>query len=411
MRKIAKCFLFYFVLMTLTAAVAGCGTNTSSDTVSKDSTLFVTQEVGEQGEGQDSGGSEKGSEKAENTGSDTPGGSAVRPTDSVTADEVSTDSGTTSEDSSGTEETGSEAADNTDSPSVTEASSETADLQDGTADQGTDNSADESEAVTVHVGDSTTMEGLKFAYSASGEVAAEEVTGTVANGYKLVFFKVVCKNISKADEFISSSDFTCYADGIAAEQYFTDDDLSASLSSGRYATGTLIYSVQEAAKDIELTYQCDWAAGEKLTFVYEGTSDSGYVPAAVTKATEGALSVGQVYGTGDLKISYLNCDEFVSENPNIQPAEGNKFVYCEFEFENTSLGDKYISSLDFEGYADGADCQACYGMVNDLSAILISGGSTVGTICFEVPKDAVTIEFEYILDSWNSERVVFSYGS
>lgn len=126
-----------------------------------------------------------------------------------------------------------------------------------------------------------------------------------------------------------------------------------------------------------------------------------------TKATEGAFAVGDMVESSRLKITYLSCEDYVSDNMFIVPAEGYHFISCEFEFENVGSSDEYVSSYDFDCYADGLNCKGMYIREDDLSATLSAGRKTKGTVTFEVPIDAEIIEVEYLSNYWTSNRVVF----
>ncbi|MBR6825511.1 MAG: DUF4352 domain-containing protein, partial [Oscillospiraceae bacterium] len=135
---------------------------------------------------------------------------------------------------------------------------------------------------------------------------------------------------------------------------------------------------------------------------------SGYTVESDHTATADAYSVGDVVESSKLKITYLSCEEYVSDNMFIVPAEGYHFISCEFEFENVGTSDEYISSLSFDCYADGLSCNGTYIRDDDLSATLSAGRKTKGTVTFEVPLNATVIEVEYLSNYWTSNRVVFN---
>ena len=90
------------------------------------------------------------------------------------------------------------------------------------------------------------------------------------------------------------------------------------------------------------------------------------------------------------------------------PANGNHYITCEFEFENVGSSDEYISSFDFDCYADGLNCKATFIRDDDLSATLSAGRKVKGTVTFEVPIGAEVVEVEYLSNYWTSNRVVFA---
>ena len=85
------------------------------------------------------------------------------------------------------------------------------------------------------------------------------------------------------------------------------------------------------------------------------------------------------------------------------------YIYCEFECENTSKSDQSVTVYDFDCYADGVSCDAFYGMDNSLSGSISPSRKVKGTVAFEVPIDATTIEMEYLNNYWTSDRIIFTY--
>lgn len=129
---------------------------------------------------------------------------------------------------------------------------------------------------------------------------------------------------------------------------------------------------------------------------------------ATTPTTKAAYNVGDILLAGDLQISYLSCEEYKSDNMFVEPKEGYRFVSCEFEFENQGKNDEFISSWDFDCYADGFSCENTSIRDDDLSATLSAGRKTKGTVTFEVPTDAKKIELEYETNYWTSSHIVFT---
>lgn len=158
-------------------------------------------------------------------------------------------------------------------------------------------------------------------------------------------------------------------------------------------------------------------SGETASKVSEvsSSSKSGSAAESVTKASDetetqaAAYNVGDVIETNDLRISYLSCGEYNSDNQFIAPKEGNKFIYCEFEFENISDSDKLITSWDFDCFADNNSCEDCYSGDDVLDATLSAGRKTKGKVYFEVPVNAETIEIEYEFNWISSKKIIFLY--
>lgn len=261
-----------------------------------------------------------------------------------------------------------------------------------------------------HVGDILHDGNLNIVYVASGEYRESNEFLQPKDGYKYIFIKLAFENTSDtSDAAISSFSFEAYADGYACDSYYGgEDDLSATLSAGRSSTGYVYFQVPVDAKDIEIEYETNWITEKKITFVYEGDLDSGYTIEKNTATTAGALSVGDTTTSKSLNITYLNCFADSSDNPFITPKPGCHYITCEFEFENVSSSDQAVSFYSFDCYADGIVCSASYFRDDAISATLSAGRKARGTVTFEVPDDATTVEVEFLSNLWTSNRVVFN---
>ncbi len=261
-----------------------------------------------------------------------------------------------------------------------------------------------------YVGDILEDGNTKIVFMSSGDYAEENEFMQPEDGKKYIYLQFAFENISdSSDTSISLYSFECFADGYAAEMYYGgEEDLSATLSAGRATTGYIYFEVPTDAKEIEIEYETNFFTEEKIKFIFEGDKDSGYVQELNTKPTEGAYVVGDVVESSKLKIAYLSCEEYVSDNMFVAPADGYHFISCEFEFENVGTSDEYVSSHDFDSYADALNCKGTYIREDDLSATLSEGRKTKGTVTFEVPIDAEVIEVEYLSNYWTSNRVVFT---
>ena len=260
----------------------------------------------------------------------------------------------------------------------------------------------------LHVGDTFEADGMKIVYIASGEYVSDNEFLQPAEGNRYIFIRLYCENTGTGDTTVSSYSFECYADGYNASSFYGGgEELSATLSPGRSTIGSVYYEVPANASSVEIEYELNAFTEEKLTFLYEGNLDSGFVPEGNTTATEDAFAVGDIVDIGGAKISYLSCELFESDNPYTQPAEGYCFVSLVFDIENTSDSDLYITSFSFDCFADGASCSGCYIRDDDLSATLSPGRKANGTVTFEVPVTASVIEVEYLENYWTSNRVIF----
>lgn len=130
----------------------------------------------------------------------------------------------------------------------------------------------------------------------------------------------------------------------------------------------------------------------------------------VKEETKDKYNVGDTWENKYVLVSYDECGEYVSDNQFIQPADGNKYVYATFTFENVGSSDTTVGYWDFDCYADGYACEGTYGADGaGFTQSLSSGRKITGTVYFEVPADATEIEFEYSPSFWTSEKIVFVY--
>ena len=261
-----------------------------------------------------------------------------------------------------------------------------------------------------HVGDILQDGNTKIVFMSSGDYVETNEFMQPKDGYKYIFLQFAFENTSNSsDASVSVYNFECFADNYAVEMYYGgDEDLSATLSPGRATTGYVYFEVPTDATVIEVEYETNFFTEEKIKFVFEGAKDSGYVQELNTARTEDAHAIGDVVESSNLKIAYLSCEEYVSNSMFSVPADGYRFISCEFEFENVGSSDEYITSFDFDCYADGQNCKATFIRDDELSATLSAGRKTKGTVTFEVPINAEVIEVEYLSNYWTSNRVVFT---
>ena len=95
-----------------------------------------------------------------------------------------------------------------------------------------------------------------------------------SSGNKYVMAKFEIENVDKEsdEQYVSSYDFSAYADGVAVESaYIGNDnykDLSATLGKGKKTIGYIIYEVPKNAKKITLEYSTDmWTDGNNIEFI------------------------------------------------------------------------------------------------------------------------------------------------
>lgn len=93
------------------------------------------------------------------------------------------------------------------------------------------------------------------------------------DGYKVVMAKFEVENIGEDDQYVSSIDFSCYADGVAMEEFYYANDnyetLSSTISSEKTTIGYVFYEVPEDSENITLEYDASWTDSNNITFVLE----------------------------------------------------------------------------------------------------------------------------------------------
>lgn len=121
------------------------------------------------------------------------------------------------------------------------------------------------------------------------------------------------------------------------------------------------------------------------------------------------INVGETYKDDEVSIKYVSVDEnFTGYNSYATVEEGCKIIKLEFEVENLSTSNMYISSYDFDCYADQYDCDRFYSVSGGtFSSTLSAGKKTKGSVYFEVPTDATEITVEYEIDSLTDKKAIF----
>lgn len=152
---------------------------------------------------------------------------------------------------------------------------------------------------------------------------------------------------------------------------------------------------------------------ENNTTIHENTGNSkgGSLanPTTTQTSKKTEYSVGEIYEDSNLAIKYVSCDNnFTNYSRYATIKEGHKILKVEFEVENVGNTDEFISSWDFECYADGYSCESFYSHdETELSATLSSGKKTKGALLYEVPTNAQKIILEYELNMFSNEKVTF----
>lgn len=120
-------------------------------------------------------------------------------------------------------------------------------------------------------------------------------------------------------------------------------------------------------------------------------------------------NVGEVYEDDYIAVKFTAKNEnFTKYSKYADIKSEYKVIQATFEFENVGTTDEYVSSYDFNCYADGYDCEAFYSVEDStFASTLSSGKKTKGNVYFEVPKDAEEITIEYEANYWTDEKVIF----
>ena len=125
-------------------------------------------------------------------------------------------------------------------------------------------------------------------------------------------------------------------------------------------------------------------------------------PKTITAKVGGGITYGKA------KVSFTNCYEYTDYDEWTAPKAGNKVVVFEFEVENGNSSNFDFGSYGFEGYADNVKVEPYYYMDSDIELNLAPGRTGTGTVAFEVPEDAQSIQADY--DFGGNNIAVFVYG-
>ena len=139
------------------------------------------------------------------------------------------------------------------------------------------------------------------------------------------------------------------------------------------------------------------------------TKDTSDDKTAQEEEVNNVFQVGDVVETENFKITFVSAGVYESDNEFLQPKDGYEYWKFELKFENISDTDQAVSSMmDWECYADNSKVdQSWIGDDSGLDATLSTGRETQGTIYFEVPQDAQSVELEYDVNFWQSDKIIF----
>lgn len=138
-----------------------------------------------------------------------------------------------------------------------------------------------------------------------------------------------------------------------------------------------------------------------------GEAESG--DSTETEEPSNVFQVGDLVETDNFRITYESASEYEPDNEFLQAKDGYTYWEFKFKFENISDTDQTVSTLmDWECYADNSKVdQSWIDSDNGLDATLSAGREAEGAVYFEVPTDAESIELEYDINFWQSDKIIF----
>ncbi len=119
--------------------------------------------------------------------------------------------------------------------------------------------------------------------------------------------------------------------------------------------------------------------------------------------------VGETFNNEKIAIKFVAANEnFKDYSEYVKVKAGYQIIRAEFEFENVGTSNQYISSYDFDCYADGYNCDSFWSVEDSsFSTTLSAGKKAKGVVYFEVPENSESISLEYNVDTWNDKTVEF----
>lgn len=140
----------------------------------------------------------------------------------------------------------------------------------------------------------------------------------------------------------------------------------------------------------------------------EATEQTTLETTEATVASDNKYYVGDVINANGLNITYVSVETWETDNMFMQPEDGYMYIRLQISAENTASTDRYISSFEFECYADGKKESSTFVGDNTLEGgTLSSGRKTEGYIYFTVPTNAEEIEVEYETSFWTDKKAIF----
>ena len=148
-----------------------------------------------------------------------------------------------------------------------------------------------------------------------------------------------------------------------------------------------------------------------LVNVYTAVSDniSDYIDNEESQITEKSAKIGESTTLNDVTVTLVAVDDDFKDYYSFASVDDDcKILKADFEFENVGDYTEYVSYSDFNCYADKFSCDT-FSSVEDsyFYASIGEGKKAKGSIYFEIPKDAETIEIEYDGGSYDGSKITF----
>ena len=148
-----------------------------------------------------------------------------------------------------------------------------------------------------------------------------------------------------------------------------------------------------------------------LVNVYTAVSDniSDYIDNEESQITEKSAKIGESTTLNDVTVTLVAVDDDFKDYYSFASVDDDcKILKADFEFENVGDYTEYVSYSDFNCYADKFSCDT-FSSVEDsyFYASIGEGKKAKGSVYFEIPKDAETIEIEYDGGSYDGSKITF----
>lgn len=135
--------------------------------------------------------------------------------------------------------------------------------------ESTESSSNNEASNIFKVGDVVETSNLRISFLSAGEWTSDNQFLQPKEGYIYYRMEFEFENIGSSDQTISSLlNWNCYADGYSMDQSWVgDDQIDATISSGKKVKGAVYYEVPANAEKIELEYNVNYFTQSKIVFV------------------------------------------------------------------------------------------------------------------------------------------------